>query len=423
MHKISSSFLSRCRIELRAIKFSYGITAAILLAAFLPLGSNAASAELSEAEKSTIRSLSLDVLPPKPVSPSNRFADNEKAQQLGEQLFFDTKLSGNNQMACSTCHLPEMFFTDGRALSQGASESGRNTPTVVGSAWLRWLYWDGRKDSLWSQALIPLEASNEMASDRVAVVRYITTSDSYRQQYEQIFGKLDSAIDILPTNAGPFGNEESKSEWAALSPALKKIVNKTFVNVGKALAAYQRTLTYEPTRFDRFTQELQTETTEYSLDADEIAGLKLFIDSEKTQCLQCHNGPLFTNRGFHNVGTGGLHGERLDFGRMVGLQAVIQDEFNCLGEYSDAMPEECSSLRFLNRSAHMPVQGAFKTPSLRNLSQTAPYFHDGRFATTKQVVEFYNNPPRSGGHELLPLNLTEQEIDQLIQFLATISDQ
>jgi cytochrome c peroxidase len=149
-----------------------------------------------------------------------------------------------------------------------------------------------------------------------------------------------------------------------LSPASKNIVNKNFVNVGKALAAYQRTLTYEPTRFDRFAQELQTEASDYSLNDDELTGLKLFINSEKTQCLQCHNGPLFTNRGFHNVGTGGLHGERLDFGRMVGLQAVIQDEFNCLGEYRDAMPEECSSLRFLNRSAHMPVH-IFMTDGLQ----------------------------------------------------------
>lgn len=139
------------------------------------------------------------------------------------------------------------------------------------------------------------------------------------------------------------------------------------------------------------------------------------------QCLQCHNGPLFTNRGFHNVGTGGLTGEHLDFGRMVGIQAVLQDEFNCLGIYSDAEPEDCHSLRFLNKSAHMPVQGAFKTPSLRNLLQTAPYFHDGRFSTLKQVIEFYNNPPQVERNELRPLNLSKQEMDQLTSFLRTLS--
>ena len=106
----------------------------------------------------------------------------------------------------------------------------------------------------------------------------------------------------------------------------------------------------------------------------------------------------------------------------MGMQAVLMDEFNCLGPYSDALPEECPSLRFLNKSNHIPLRGAFKTPSLRNVSGTAPYFHDGRFETLTEVIDFYNKPPMTNGPtELKALGLNDQQKRQLIAFLRTIS--
>ena len=381
----------------------------------------------TDAELGIIESLWLERLPSVPSSPSNRYADNKQAEVLGKQLFFDENLSVNNQLSCASCHIPEKFFTDGLSLSKGVNETGRNSISVVGSSWQRWFYWDGRKDSLWSQALIPFEAPHEMGSSRVAIVKAIANNENYRKQYEAIFGAMPVAIrpDLLPEQAGPFGSNKVKSAWFRLSKPLKKSVNRVYVNIGKALEAYQRTLHFRPSRFDQYVASLQIPVKERQsiLSADEIAGLKLFIDAGKTQCLQCHNGPLFSNKEFHNVGSGVFSGGKLDFGRVFGLQTVLIDEFNCLGPYSDADPSECSALRFLNKSPHIPLQGAFKTPSLRNVSATAPYFHDGRFNTLKQVIEHYRNPPQKNGqHELLALELTDKEVAQLVSFLISLSE-
>ena len=401
----------------------------LLLGVFVLLsqGNAFATDVWTDSERSIIESLWLERLPSASKSPSNRYADNKQAEALGKQLFFDKSLSANNELSCASCHIPEKFFTDGLSLSKGVNETGRNSISVVGSRWQRWFYWDGRKDSLWSQALIPFEAPNEMGSSRVEIVKTIANNANYRKQYEAIFGVIPAVIrsKSLPEQAGPFGSNKVKNAWFRLPKPLKKSVNRVYVNVGKALEAYQRTLHFQSSRFDKYVASLQAQTQgqEAVLTADEIAGLKLFIDAGKTQCLQCHNGPLFSNKEFHNVGSGVFSGGQLDFGRVFGLQTVLIDEFNCLGPYSDADPSECSALRFLNKSPHIPLQGAFKTPSLRNISATAPYFHDGRFNTLKQVIEHYRNPPaKNGPHELIALELTDKEVTQLVSFLISLNE-
>lgn len=401
----------------------------LLLGVFVLLsqGNAFATDVWTDSERSIIESLWLERLPSASKSPSNRYADNKQAEALGKQLFFDKSLSANNELSCASCHIPEKFFTDGLSLSKGVNETGRNSISVVGSRWQRWFYWDGRKDSLWSQALIPFEAPNEMGSSRVEIVKAIANNANYRKQYEAIFGAIPAVIrpESLPEQAGPFGSNKVKNAWFRLPKPLKKSVNRVYVNVGKALEAYQRTLHFQPSRFDKYVASLQAQTQgqEAVLTVDEIAGLKLFIDAGKTQCLQCHNGPLFSNKEFHNVGSGVFSGGQLDFGRVFGLQTVLIDEFNCLGPYSDADPSECSALRFLNKSPHIPLQGAFKTPSLRNISATAPYFHDGRFNTLKQVIEHYRNPPaKNGPHELIALELTDKEVTQLVSFLISLNE-
>jgi len=149
------------------------------------------------------------------------------------------------------------------------------------------------------------------------------------------------------------------------------------------------------------------------------------MSAEKTQCLQCHNGPAFSNGDFHNIGTGNFSGEHLDFGRVFGLQAVLIDEFNCLGPYSDAKPDECTELRFLKQDAHVPLEGSFKTPSLRNVAATGPYFHDGSRQSLEEILAHYSVPPDmkvSGGHELRRLDLSGEEIAELASFLRTLSE-
>jgi len=136
------------------------------------------SREFTEREQRILKSLSLDKLG-SPDSESNRVAFNEQAQQFGEQLFFEKKLSGNGDFSCASCHQRDKFFTDGIPVGIAAGAATRNTPALHGVAWQTWFYWDGRRDSLWSQALTPLEAAKEMASDRVTVTRVIARTPEY----------------------------------------------------------------------------------------------------------------------------------------------------------------------------------------------------------------------------------------------------
>jgi cytochrome c peroxidase len=365
-----------------------------------------------------------------PPSVSNSFASDPAAAELGRKLFFDTRLSGNGKISCASCHQPEKRFTDGLAGSIGSEGAMRNSPSVIGVAYQAWFYWDGRRDSLWSQALVPFEAKEEMGSSRLAVLRVVTSDADYRKHYESLFGKLPDALmnGSLPFAGGPYSEPDIRQVWFSLPVNLQRELNRAFANLGKAIEAYERTLLPEPTRFDRYVQALsrgEKLASSEALTVSEVAGARLFIDSEKTQCLQCHNGPMLSNGGFHNIGTGVFQGLHMDFGREIGLRSVLMDEFNCLGPYSDARPEQCVELRFLNRDSHLPLRGAFKVPSLRGLGDTAPYFHDGRFNTLAEVLDYYNLPPNQeavGAHELKPMNLTAIELQSLEDFLDLLSD-
>ena len=392
--------------------------------------SQSAAAEWRQAELNILRSLSLSELRPLPRAPSNRVANDANAARLGEKLFFDTTFSKGQAISCATCHVPDKYFTDQRKVAIGLQASHRNTPTVVGSAWQRWFYWDGRRDSLWAQALIPFEAQGEMGSDRHSVVWRFGQNTEYVELYERLFGEFPTSLrsNAAPVQASPIGDAQTQDRWYRIPRAKQVQINTVFANLGKVIAAYERTLLPSATRFDRYVEQLlfpgrKTSDTA-SVSADEIAGMRLFIDPEKTQCLQCHNGALLTNGDFHNIGTGNFSGEHLDFGRLLGLQAVQADEFNCLGQYSDAHPKQCSQLRFLETAQHhVPLQGAFKTPSLRNLKLTPPYFHDGRFSELRDVLQHYNVPPNdSGNHELKALRLSDRQLDQLLAFLQMLSD-
>lgn len=383
----------------------------------------------SAAERNALATLALPMELTAPPSPSNRYADDAKAAAFGEALFFDADLAGTD-VSCGTCHQPEQYFTDGMARSKGTGETLRNAPTIVGAAFNRWFYWDGRRDSLWSQALIPFEAADEMGSSRVGVLRRVAADPDLRERYEQLFGELpaEELAAIADAEAGPLGSPPMRDAWNRVPLAEQRAINGAFANLGKALAAYERTLLPEATRFDRFVRAVSGGMKPAEgdlLTADELAGARLFVDPDKTQCMQCHNGHLGSNGEFHNIGSGNFTGPRLDFGRVFGLRAVLMDEFNCQGPYSDAEPHECVELLYLNKDSHIPLQGAFKTPTLRGLPRTAPYFHDGRFATLDEVLDWYNDPPpveQVGPHELRPLNLSDLELRNLKAFLLTLSN-
>jgi len=268
-----------------------------------------------------------------------------------------------------------------------------------------------------------------MGSSRTAVLKQVFDDPTLREPYLQLFGALPAGLDIqaLPEHAGPFADKAAKDRWFRLSRQQRKAVNRVYANVGKAIAAYERTLRYQPSRFDQYLDDIADGAADSERLSDtEKRGARLFLDASKTQCMQCHNGPTFSNGGFHNIGTGNFSGEHLDYGRVFGLQAVLMDEFNCLGPFSDAAPDQCTTLRFLNRQSHTPLEGAFKTPSLRHVARTPPYFHDGSKADLAAVMEHYVSPPdprQQGNHELNPLSLTESEIQQLIAFLGTLTEE
>ena len=222
--------------------------------------------------------------------------------------------------------------------------------------------------------------------------------------------------------AGPYGNASAKDAWLRLALGLQREIDLAFARVGKALEAYQRRLSPAPGRFDRFVSALvegDEATANDLLSDDEVLGLRLFLDPARTQCLRCHNGALLTNQSFHHVATAtGTAGP--DFGRFLGAQAVLLDPFNCLGAFSDAARDECAEIRFMNTAEVAHTMGQFKTPTLRGLAKTAPYMHDGRFATLAEVVEHYRNPPSERGSELTPLAITDEEAAALVAFLGTL---
>ena len=385
----------------------------------------------SAAQVSLLQSMSIDALGPPPEDPSNRVADDPDAAALGHLLFFESRLSSTRQVACASCHDPARFFTDGKPVSTGVGVTSRNAPTVVAAAYSPWMFWDGRRDSLWSQALAPFESGAEMNVTRVEVVRHVAGDPAASALYRKAFGSPAVAGDLtrFAARAGPYGDGPARDAWARVAPADREAIDRAFANIGKAIAAYQRLLVPGPGRFDRYVRSLGPQPSEdeatLELDKSELLGLRLFMDAGRSQCLRCHNGPLFTNQGFHRVGTDSTVEGVPEFGRFLGLQAVLVDPFNCLGAFSDAEPEMCREHRFL-RLDHVDAEmGKFKTPTLRGLNKSGPYMHDGRFTTLEAVVEHYREPPPAGpgvpnGHELLPLALSTQESQALADFLLTL---
>jgi cytochrome c peroxidase len=373
----------------------------------------------SSAETKLIASLSLSTLPELASDPSNAVADAPAAAALGRALFFDTRLSGNGKVACATCHLPDRQFQDGAPLATGMGRTNRRTMPIAGTAYSPWLFWDGRKDSQWSQALGPLESAVEHGADRTQIARLIAAN--YSVDYQAIFGALPD-VSALPEHATPLGSDVAKASWAALSESQQDQINRVFANIGKAIAAFERTIEPRPTRFDLYADALAAgRDTTGILTPGELAGLRLFVG--KGECTNCHNGPLLTDQHFHNTGVPAVAGLPEDRGRVVAITQVAADPFNCLGPYSDAGPADCAELRYMDREGDDLVR-AYKPPSLRGVMERAPYMHAGQFATLAAVIHHYNDAPAApAGHsELKPLALSETEMAALEAFLGTLGE-
>jgi cytochrome c peroxidase len=330
--------------------------------------------------------------------PSNRVSGNAAAIDLGERLFFDRRLSGNGEISCSRCHLPERNWSDGLARAVGLEEVDRNAPSVINARYQRWFGWDGANDSLWSQSIRPILDPRELGAGAARVAKLVRSDRDLPCRYRKTFGMTPGADD-----------------------------ESVLVDVAKALAAFQETLVSGRTAFDEFRDAIARGDKIAAKRYPEPAqrGLRIFIG--KGSCNMCHAGPAFTNGEFHDTGIPFfIRPGQVDSGRHGGIKRLLANRMNLLGPYNDDAKRSSAV-----GTRHVVLEhrnfGEFKVPSLRNLALTAPYMHNGALATLRDVVRHYSeiSPDRlhSDGEAILkPLRLTERETGDLVAFLESLSD-
>ena len=300
-------------------------------------------------------------------SPLNLKSDSvKKLIELGKILFFDPRLSGSNQISCSSCHAPDLNWQDGRRVSVGHDhqENIRNAPSLENIWFSKKLFWDGRANSLEEQASMPVAAHNEMHQDMKLLPKKLKKIKGYQPYFIAAFGS-------------------------------KEITNE---RVFTSLATFQRSIVSRRTDFDRFLAKDKKALTD-----QQVLGLHLF--RTKARCMNCHNGPYFTDNQFHNDGLT-YYGRKYED---LGLYNVTKN------------PEDV---------------GKFKTPGLRNVMRTAPWFHNGLFGDMDGVMNMYNMGmpvqrvrPEQEKDPLLPKNdkllrgirLSNAEKDAVIAFLGSLS--
>ena len=333
---------------------------------------------------------------PAPPDSTNRVSGKQHAIEFGTLLFFDQRLSGSATKSCAICHIPERNWTDNLRRGVGVAELDRNTPTLMNIGARRWYGWDGAADSLWSQSLRPILDQRELAATPRHAAQLVRNDKELSCRYRKTFGAYPSPTD-----------DEA-----------------VFVNVGKALAAFQETLTSGRTPFDQFRDALARtappSTWSYSEPAQR--GLKIFIG--KGGCTTCHAGPNFTSGEFFNTGLSRFAPQgKPDPGRHAGIGQLLKSRFNLLGSYND---DTAGAAHTRQASVENGNFGEFKVPSLRNLMLTSPYGRDGDVDTLAAVVRHYAglDPVRlhaKDAQPAKPLNLSPREQTDLVVFLESLS--
>ncbi len=402
---------------------------------------------------------------------------------LGRKLFFDVRFSANQQVSCATCHQPGRSFSDGLKRGRGISEVNRNTPTIINSFANYWFFWDGRADSLAAQVIGPLENPHEHGLTRTEILDYILKF--HKQEFEALFGKIPAELEevaqiraspktaraklpqkILATALPSLTNpkvmnriqESAKSlsksplahlaeiledpdtgsmpehlAYQALDSMTKHSLNQLVANVGLSIESYERGVIANQSPFDNFIRTWsKSDAASFArvlgeaFGEEELAGWIIF--QTKGNCRLCHTGPNFSDNQFHNIALPPLE-ESIDIGRALGLQKVLSDDFNCKSKFlADAIrqnSESCKDLAYLDPESPETI-GSFKTPTLRNLKDTAPYMHDGRFADLASVLRHYNmmsSLPSIGFKEevIKPLGLDQTELELLERFLNSLN--
>ncbi len=377
----------------------------------------------------------LSPLPPLAPDPTNRYADDPSAARFGQRVFYDPRFSADGSIACASCHAYAKGFGEGGTLARGLGPLTRHAMALWNVAYSDWFFWDGRVDTLWGQALEPLEEPAEHGTTRLAVVHVVHDDPLRRAEYEAIFGplpELDDEVRFPPSGRPDDDDPAGAAAWAGMTDDDRHAVNVAFANVGKALAAYQRKLVSRRASFDIYVEGLLEGDAEKLTALDESAqrGLKLFVG--RANCLECHAGPNFSTGSFRSNGVPPLDGGTpTDAGRYEGIARVKQGDFTAGGRYSDADPQtRAAALDKVQSLAHDTESwGAFKIPTLRNVALSPPYMHQGQQATLMDALRHYNtleNSVLTGHHAetvLTPLGLTDDELADLEAFLQALTDE
>ena len=299
--------------------------------------------------------------------------------ELGKQLYFDQRISKDGTVSCATCHNPEKGWTDNLSGSIGirGQKGSRNAPTVLNTVFGLTMFWDGRAPSLEGQAQGPVQNKIEMGDQSYKeIIERLRTIPGYREQFRKVFG-TDVTLD----------------------------------GVAKAIATFERTVLTGNSPYDRYDQGDSPESLKILSEGAKrgmvLFGLRLRQDDEfrpgvalkKAECTSCHAGANFSDEQFHNLGVGWDEKARkfVDLGRFV---------ITPVGAKNNA------------------EIGAFKTPTVRDITRTAPYMHDGSETTLEAIVEFYNKGGNGNPHldpAMKPLNLTPQEKADLVEFMKSLT--
>ena len=392
---------------------------------------DAASSFLGLSAETLGRAQSLAIVYAPPPDSTNRYADLDAAAQLGQRVFFEGTLSPRG-LSCAFCHVPANAFSSALTYDGFGGLDFRNVPPLVNVAWQRWYFWDGRADSAWAQFVVPFEKHDELGASRVDLTRALSASPVLAAEYAALFGPLPDTRDAarFPPGAKPTTHPpdvDRAQAWAAMAPSDQRRVNQVVANVGKAVAAYERRLIGGTSPLDAFLDAAARGDTAAAQALPEEArrGLALFVGPAR--CVDCHAGPTLSDGEFHNLGLAPPHPRvPVDRGRETGAASVAQDVFNARGDFSDdRVGPGAQRVAALVDAA--PLEGAFRTPTLRNVALTAPYFHDGRFETLEQVVRFKaaaDSVPAVGERDpaLRPVELSAQDVDDLVAFMRSLTD-
>lgn len=402
----------------------------------------------TEAEWEEINKLS--PLPEQPpLDPTNVYADNPAAAEFGQMLFFESDYAGplivgddgNNgglgqigetgALSCRDCHLGDWMIdtrSNPMATSLGADRMQRNSASLINVAYYpeHWYENDGIMDSIWGESIVDVEFDPGFNSSRLRLAHAIY--EDYQTHYDAIFAPLDPALDPAAPDADRFppdGRPDSP-EWDGMTLEDQMHVNTIMANVGKALHAYQRQLISRDAPFDQYV------AGDYSAISESAKrGLKIFIG--KGACVACHTGPAFTDGEFHNTAMEPL-GEHVAppgsdpeawplGGRLPAIDIALSYEFNSSSPYSD----DPDTGRLDDLTPDVELLGQWRTKSLRQIAESAPYMRTGQFETLREVVEFYNDGGSESGfvgerdEDMEELNLEEDEIDDLVAFLETLT--